>query len=182
MSRPKIDARPTRVSDVLRSWDVLPVADLEMLFGAGPPLVLAPHPDDESIGCGGIIAGCCAQGPPPTVVVVTDGAASHPGSRRWPPEALRDLRESEAREAVRRLGLPGDRIRFLRLADAAAPHGGEAFDGAVDEVCRVVMSSRCGAVLATWSHDPHCDHKAVAKMARAVACRTGVPHYAYPVW
>ena len=66
----------------------------------GRTVVLAPHPDDESLGCGGLLARLAAHGVPARVVVVTDGAQSHPGSAAYPPERLRALREAEARAAV----------------------------------------------------------------------------------
>ena len=91
-------------------------------------MVLAPHPDDESLGCGGMIAAACEAGTPPVVVFITDGAASHPGSRRFDATARRDIREQEARRAAAVLGLAEDRLVFLRLPDGAAPHEGPAFD------------------------------------------------------
>ena len=59
----------------------------------GAALILAPHPDDESLGCGGLIAESCARGQPPLLVVLTDGAGSHPHSCEYPPSRLRDVRE-----------------------------------------------------------------------------------------
>ncbi|MBV9812306.1 MAG: PIG-L family deacetylase, partial [Acetobacteraceae bacterium] len=113
---------------------------------------------------------------------VTDGAASHPGSRRYPPEALRDLREQEARTAMRHLGLPPGRLRFLRFPDGDAPLQGCGFETAVDAICAIHAEAGSGAVLATWRCDPHRDHQAVARMAAVAAGRLGVPHHAYPVW
>ena len=64
-------------------------AGLDRLLGpGGGALVLAPHPDDESLGTGGLIAACVAEGRRVHVAVVSDGAASHPGSRAWPPARL----------------------------------------------------------------------------------------------
>ena len=158
----------------------LPIRDLHALTGGGTAVVLAPHPDDESLGCGGFIAEACRRGQPPVVLVLTDGAGSHPGSRAFPPGRLVPLREAEAREAVSELGLPPERIAFLRQPDTAAPTSGPAFDRAVADI-----AARCrgaSVLLAPWRHDPHCDHEAAHLMARAVAGQTGLRHLAYPVW
>ena len=40
----------------------------------------------------------------------------------------------------------------------------------------------CRSILATWAEDPHCDHLAAHRIARAAAVATGITHRAYPVW
>lgn len=161
------------------------VTDLDPLLGpAGGVLVLAPHPDDESLGCGGLLAACAAAGRPARVVVVSDGAGSHPGSRAWPPGRLVALRQAEARAAVAALGLdPACDIAFLGLPDTAVPTEGPAFAAAVDAVLRLAGPAP-GTVLATWRHDPHRDHAASFAIAAAVvrALPAGTRFYAYPVW
>src|ERR1700712_4437889 len=99
----------TTAGNVHQGWKALPVGNLSDVIGSGTCLILAPHPDDESLGCGGLIAACVAAGPPPIVVILTDGAGSH-HSPSYPPERLRAVREQEARQAVAHLGLPPDRI------------------------------------------------------------------------
>ena len=162
------------------AMEALPFGDLHDLTAGGTAVVLAPHPDDESLGCGGFIAEACRRGQPPLVLVLTDGAGSHPGSRAFPPERLIPLREAEAREAVAALGLPPERISFLGQPDTATPTSGPAFDMAVADI-----AARCrdaSVLLAPWRHDPHCDHEAAHLMAAAVCRRTSVRHVAYPVW
>lgn len=169
-----------RAADALAALRELPVADLDAIDGGEAALLLAPHADDESLGCGGFIAEACARGRPPQVLVLTDGAGSHPNSRLFPPARLRALRKQEAREAVAVLGLPPSRIGFLGLPDTAAPTSGAAFDRAVRTIA--ALSRDCGLLLAPWRHDPHCDHEAAHLMAVAVARLTGIRHLAYPVW
>jgi LmbE family N-acetylglucosaminyl deacetylase len=152
------------------------------ITGGHPALVLAPHPDDEVLGCGGLIAAASMHGAPPLVVVLTDGTGSHPRSASYKGERLRALREAETRKACRVLGLPGDRIRFLRYADTAAPMAGAGFRRAVRRICALSRRHRCRAILAPWSFDPHCDHLAAHMIAAEVARRTGVSHLSYPVW
>lgn len=170
------------VSDVLAAMSGLPLAPLDAILPPGPALVLAPHPDDETLGCGGLIAEACTQGRDIHVLVVTDGTGSHAGSRAWPAPRLRALREGEIREAARRLGLGQDHISFLGLRDTQAPHDGPAFENAVAAVASHAAARGVAAILATWLHDPHADHVATARIAREAAPRTGARLVSYPVW
>ena len=120
------------VGAVLQAMRELPVKGLGTIMGAGTVLILAPHPDDESLGCGGLIAACCDAGRPPFVLFLTDGTGSHPRSLSYPPDRLRETRQTEARRAMAALGLGRDRIAFLGLPDTAAPHDGHS------------LRSRCG--------------------------------------
>ncbi len=171
----------TTAAAVHQAWIELPVADIGTITGNGRTMILAPHPDDESLGCGGLIAELCRVGRPPLVVIVTDGTASHPASPSMLAPVLRQLREHEAAEALRHLGLrdPASLV-FLRLRDAKAPREGAEFEAAVARI--VAHAAGCETICATWGHDPHCDHEAVDMMARAAAARTGLHHLAYPVW
>ena len=83
----------TTAGNLHRAWRALPEGQLDDIIGSGTCLVLAPHPDDESLGCGGLIAACVAANRPPLVVVLTDGAGSHPGSVAYPPDRLRAARK-----------------------------------------------------------------------------------------
>ncbi|MBB2202044.1 PIG-L deacetylase family protein [Gluconacetobacter tumulisoli] len=170
--------RAGRIQDAFRA---LPFRPLDQIVPR-TALILAPHADDESLGCGGLIASCCAAGRPPLVVIVTDGAASHPHSRAWPAARLRARRQAEARNAASILGLAPGRIVFLDLPDAAAPHEGPEFDRAVATLAELAARHACGTVLAPWRHDPHCDHEAVWKMGVALRDMHDLPLLAYPVW
>jgi LmbE family N-acetylglucosaminyl deacetylase len=161
------------------------VTDIAALLGpAGGALVVAPHPDDESLGCGGLLAACAAAGRQARVVVVSDGAGSHPNSRAWPRDRLVAQRQAEARAAVAALGLdPGRDIGFLGLPDTAVPGSGPDFGAAVAALRRAAGPAP-GSVFAPWPHDPHGDH--VASFAIAAAARQAWPpetqFFAYPVW
>ena len=98
------------------------------MLGGRRALILAPHPDDESIGCGGLIAAACAAGTPPVVLILTDGAASHPGSLTYPSARLRAVREAEALAATDILGLPAGNLRFLREPDTGLAASGDVIE------------------------------------------------------
>jgi LmbE family N-acetylglucosaminyl deacetylase len=89
-------------------------------------LVLAPHPDDEVLGCGGVLQRAAAMGLPRRVVFLTYGdnnARSFAAYRGRPvvtPEAvigMAEVRRSEAMAADRTLGLSPDRLTFLGYPD-----------------------------------------------------------------
>jgi LmbE family N-acetylglucosaminyl deacetylase len=165
-----------------RLWQSLPFGTLSDVIGEGNGLVLAPHPDDESLGCGGLIARCCRENRPPVVAILTDGSRSHPGSKDYPPVKLTAVRAAEAKLAVTRLGLPPERLVFLGEPDTKAPHAGPAFDRVVARLIACIREFSCTAILAPWRFDPHCDHVAAARIAAETARFAGVRHVAYPVW
>jgi LmbE family N-acetylglucosaminyl deacetylase len=170
-----------RVMDFLDAARALPVVSLPAITH-GRALILAPHPDDESLGCGGLIAAACARGEPPVVVVLTDGAASHPNSRAWPSQRLRALRERETRSAVAHLGLRADHVFFLRYPDTQAPSDGPRLRMAAEVVAALARAHGCRSILAAWGCDPHCDHEAAHRIAALAARGDGLAHRAYPVW
>ncbi len=178
---------PLSAGDWLRAAerDLPLTADLDDLLGpSGGALVLAPHPDDESLGCGGLLAACAEAGRAARVVVVSDGSGSHPGSRAWPPARLAALRQEEARAAVAELGLdPVRDIGFLGLRDTAVPSEGRAFEAAVGQVVRQAGTAPV-TLFVSWRHDPHCDHAASFAIAAAAmrALPAGSRLFAYPVW
>src|ERR1700688_4259111 len=118
---------PVTAGDCHRAWRELPEGTLNDIIGDGTCLILAPHPDDESLGCGGLIAACVAARRAPLVVILTDGAGSHPRSRAYPPARLRTLRANEATAAMAHLGLPPERLVLLEEPDGSAPHDGPRF-------------------------------------------------------
>jgi LmbE family N-acetylglucosaminyl deacetylase len=123
-------------------------------------LVIAPHPDDESLGCGGLIAILAAIGRRFHFVFVTDGGASHRNSATWPRHRLSTEREREASEALELLGV-GDHPRsFLRLTDAGMPAPGD--DEHVAALARLTIIAQDfdpDLVLLPWRRDPHRDHR-----------------------
>ena len=168
--------------EALAAMEALPFCDLDVLTHGGPVVILAPHPDDESLGCGGLIAELCRRGQPPLVLVLTDGAGSHPNSRAYQPERLALLRAQETRDAAAELGLPPGRVAFLNEPDTAAPAAGPAFERVVDDVAARCRADGAATLLAPWRHDPHCDHEAAHLIAARTARLAGIRHVAYPVW
>jgi LmbE family N-acetylglucosaminyl deacetylase len=171
-----------RAGTVLQAIRELPVKDLTDLFSERPVLVIAPHPDDETLGCGGLIAEYQARGQPMHVLVLTDGSGSHPRSRAYPGPHLAALREREARAATATLGLPADHIHFLGLPDGRAPLGGPRLRSVAVQVAAHARERLVGTICVTWEHDPHRDHRAAYRIGRLAAREIGARLLCYPVW
>jgi LmbE family N-acetylglucosaminyl deacetylase len=160
-----------------------PFRSLREMLEDRPFIVIAPHPDDESLACGGLIADACRQGLRGKVVIVSDGAGSHPNSKAYPADRLRSLREEEARQAAAELGLRPEEILFLGLSDRFVPHEGEEAARAIATIADCVREIGAGSLFVSWRHDPHCDHEASYRIARAVQRRVGeVRLFEYVVW
>jgi len=147
-------------------------------------VVVAPHPDDDAIGCGGTLARLAARGAHIAVIYVTDGSASHPGSRRFPPAVLRDVREHEARTALRHLGVRAEPT-FLRAPDS----GLSTLEAArraqlAAHIAARVAQRRADIVFAPWPRDPHPDHVATAQLVEAALAQSGrrPAVWYYQVW
>jgi LmbE family N-acetylglucosaminyl deacetylase len=96
-------------------------------------VVVAAHPDDETLGAGALIAESGLRGIPVTVVVVTDGAASHPDSPTTTPDELRRMRASEALLAVHRLA-PDAVVHLLAFPDGRVAENRDAIRTAVGDL------------------------------------------------
>jgi LmbE family N-acetylglucosaminyl deacetylase len=171
-----------RIDQQRSQWRQLPLGSVDDIVGSGCALIIAPHPDDEALGCGGLIAACCNAGRPPVVVYLTDGAMSHPASKAFPRECLIRVREQEAKAAGAILGLVSERLVFFREPDTKAPCEGNAATRLADRITGLAELFGCTCILAPWRFDPHCDHVAAAAIAEKAAAQGQLRHMAYPVW
>jgi LmbE family N-acetylglucosaminyl deacetylase len=123
-------------------------------------IVIAPHPDDEILGCGGTIASHCASGDDVSVVLLTRGNPAI-----FPPDLITRTRE-EFRQVHNMLG-----VREQILLDFLAP-GLEDVPSYVvaDQLRPIIQSARPQVVYTPFGGDLHSDHK-VAYMATLVATR-----------
>ncbi|SOD74924.1 LmbE family N-acetylglucosaminyl deacetylase [Jatrophihabitans sp. GAS493] len=161
--------------------------DSDFTLAAAPPavlpagctklVVLAAHPDDETLGAGGLISVAAASGLRVEVVIATDGEASHPRSTSHSAHRLAQLRRAEAAAALRCLA-PTASISFLGLPDGALE--------AELPTLRSCLRDRIGAdvlVVTPWSGDRHPDHAACARAVRDLrAARPTIMQWQYPIW
>lgn len=141
-------------------------------------VVVAAHPDDESLGAGGLIATAAASGLAVYVVLLTAGEASHPESPTVTRHALATRRLAEAERALGILA-PEAPLVFLGASDGGvAAVEAEVTASLVD----LIGDGRSTLLVAPWRHDGHPDHEAAGRSAAAAAMRTGARLAEYPVW
>lgn len=150
-----------------------------LLDGVREVIVVAAHPDDESLGAGGLMAECHARGIPVRVLMVTDGGGSHPSSPTRPPSELATRRRAEARRALEAVA-PGSPLRFLDVQDGAVRESREA----VRERLRSLIGTPVpgGALVAPWRGDGHRDHRVVGEVCADLAAELSLLLLEYPIW
>lgn len=151
----------------------------------GPTVVLAPHPDDESLGCGGIIALLRQLGVSVSVIFVSDGSMSHPQSIKYPQPVLALLREEEAVQASEILGVEKDRVYFMRLKDSMIPMPGKfGFEASVEQMTELLQRTGAQTMITPWRRDPHRDHRATWHIAASAvaALNRAIRVIEYPIW
>ncbi len=163
-----------------------PLLNLEGLSrDIGNLLVLAPHPDDESLGCGGLIAHLRASDANVHVIIVTDGSASHPNSMRFPPSRLAQIREDEVIRACGHLGIDEKQITFLNQQDSELE---SLCAGKIHELASLIAKKfelgNFDSLALPWRRDPHADHRVVYRIGQDALnlIENGVTQIEYPIW
>ncbi|PPT95937.1 PIG-L deacetylase family protein [Xanthomonas arboricola] len=149
----------------------------QLLHGSQRLVVVAPHPDDEVLGCGGLIAAAHAAGMPVLIIALTDGEQAYPDEPGWRPQVLGPARRLELEAAARQLGVVPGALTHLALGDGALA------------VCEARMAAALGdlitaqdMVLVTWERDGHPDHEAASRATHAACKAQSAQRLQYPVW
>jgi LmbE family N-acetylglucosaminyl deacetylase len=144
-----------------------------------PALVLvAPHPDDETLGFGATASTLRSRGIDVQVVSVTDGGGAFPELSRREREWLASDRRIELHRAIEILGL-GAPIH-LGLPDGDL---GDREPELAAQLAELLEAGPKGTwCAATWRGDGHPDHESVGRAAAAAAERTGAALLEYPIW
>lgn len=146
----------------------LSVRSSPLTLDSGPILVVAPHPDDETLGCGGLILRARQKQQSVSVLFLTDGAASHPGHPTLTPQALASQRRSEAREAASLLGLADTDVAFLDLPDGTLPHLSQtARVAAIQAIAAQLQLLRPATICAAYRSDGSSEHEAAFQLLSA---------------
>lgn len=142
-----------------------------MRIEAGGLVVLAPHPDDEVLGAGAIIARAARAGVAVRVVLLTDGSASHPHA-----DGLAERRLAETYAGLGELGVGEEAVTALGVADGA-------LDAAALDLAQLHKAIPPDAtLLVTDPSDGHDDHRAAFGVAsRLLGKRLGAALWVMPI-
>jgi len=155
-----------------------PLIDVEALIaGARRAVIVAPRPEDEVLGTGGLLAEFAAFGLDTLIIGVTDGEATRRDRHEWTRETLRAKRVEESVQALEALGADTASVRRLRIADGGVSAAEEELTR-----CLGALLRPGDLVFTTWDRDGHPDHAACHRaVARAVFGRPLAAQDA-PVW
>ncbi|EJF90596.1 PIG-L deacetylase family protein [Bartonella tamiae] len=131
-------------------------------------LVLAPHPDDEALGCGGGIAAACAAGMNVDIICITDGSHSHKNSLHWPKDKLVTLRANEFFKSTFILSNGLARNFMLNYEDQNSPNLISEIELAAMHIKKRLAPFYPTTIWSSWIGDPHIDHQNTAHLAYAL--------------
>ena len=150
-------------------------------------IVFAPHPDDETLGCGGTIIRKKAAGAAIKIVFMTDGSRSHAGLMAEP--ELKKIRHQEALQAAQALGVAPEDVIFLGFGDGRLE---QTVTAATARIRDWLLAEREAQTEASWpeevfvpySLEPPPDHFVTyhAVIAALAEVELAPRIYAYPVW
>jgi LmbE family N-acetylglucosaminyl deacetylase len=167
--------------------DILPLRTIDNI-AQSPILVVAPHPDDETLGCGGAIALLKSLNCNVRVLVMSDGTLSHPRSRKYPAAKLKALRESETIAALSILGIESNKVDFLGLQDGSiSTYYSQQRTNAIIACCKKLTQIAPQTIFLPWRYDPHPDHRgtwslintSLSRLSR-IALKPRIIEY--PIW
>lgn len=148
-------------------------ADVSQLMGR--TLVVVAHPDDEAAGCGALLQ----RMREPAVLFCTDGAPrdEYFWKRHGSREAYADLRRSEARAALGRVGV--QRAEFLAVTDQELYRCLAAAAAQIDEALTRIQPD---AILTLAYEGGHPDHDSCALLAGTLGRARGIPVWEFPLY
>ena len=146
-----------------------------------PVLIVAPHPDDETLGCGGAIALLRSLNCDVCVLVISDGTLSHPNSQKYTAPVLQALRESETLEALAQLGVTSNHVTFCGLQDGSIS---TQYISVVTNCSAYLIEVAPQIMFLPWRYDPHPDHRATSKLIHTALSNLNLSPriIEYPIW
>jgi LmbE family N-acetylglucosaminyl deacetylase len=154
-------------------------------FEAGSIMIIAPHPDDEVLSCGGLLAGHATDGQRSDILFLTEGDAAHRGCCAAQASKIGTQRRRAAVTANEILGVPRGRLYFLEERDGNLPRRGQpGFSALAEKIAACLVKSAPDAVFCPHPFEGWSDHIAAEELTRAALDRLPCcPHlYHYCVW
>lgn len=144
-------------------------------------LILSPHPDDETFGCGGTVKLLSNSGARLDVLYMTRGELGLETPETATSEAqeqLKEVRETEARAACRLLGVR--QVDFLDGRDSQLAEQPEL----AGQIQARLRSGRYNRVFCPWPREKHIDHVSTFRLLQRALWDYAKPIqvWLYEVW
>jgi LmbE family N-acetylglucosaminyl deacetylase len=136
--------------------------------------MVAPHPDDETLGAGGLLSAWAARGLPVTVLSLSDGEKACPEVA-----GLAEIRHAELARALGALGFYPDRPNVIRLSLPDGELG--KYEQKMADVIRELLQPE-SLLVAPFELDGHPDHDAAGRAALIAARTKNATLVQYPIW
>ena len=167
----EVEPHASAVSTAADPWSKMLAKCPAWIPDDGPLLVVAPHPNDEILGAGGLMQTWVACGREVSVLSVSDGEAADPGF-----EGLANIRREEVKEALRKLCPTHVSVTRLGLPDGKITEHLNRVRNAMLPFCRDRLT-----LIAPYEHDGHPDSDAVGATCVDFARSRSIPVARYPI-
>lgn len=170
-------------SYLLSRW-ILSWGSKPLIFNQELAMVFSPHQDDETLGCGGMIARKREQGIPVVVTFLTDGRGSH-GVDPHIQNKIINIRKQESLTALNILGVEPSEIHFLDKQDGTLKDLNlEEKQQTISQICELLQRYQPGEVYVPHHKDCHKDHEATYDLVKEAIAQAGitVELLQYPIW
>jgi N-acetylglucosamine malate deacetylase 1 len=168
-------------SSLLFRW-ILQSGSKPLAFSQKSAMVFSPHQDDETFGCGGMIAQKRELGISVVVVFLTDGRGSGDFDSQ---NKIVQIRKQEAVKALEILGVESSKIYFLEKPDGHLPNlNYEERQQTIEQVAELIKIYQPEEVYAPHRKDCHKDHEATFELVKVAIAQTGLVTelLQYPIW
>jgi len=153
--------------------------ELDVSFLERSAIIFSPHPDDETLGCGGTIIRKKRAGADVSIVYMADGRRSH--SHLIPENELKSIRVNEALAASQKLGVEEKDVQFLEFKDSELGNNQES---AILKVIDILLQIKPDEIFIPYHRDDHPDHSATNSIVVSALQTYGrqLVVNEYPVW
>ncbi|MFM7406059.1 MAG: PIG-L deacetylase family protein [Cuspidothrix sp.] len=168
----------------LISWWILHWGSHPLKFSQKSAMVFSPHQDDETFGCGGMIAQKREEGIPVVVTFLTDGRGSH-GADCQIQNQMIQIRQQESLTALDILGVNSADIHFLNYPDGSLTSlNFPSQEEIINQISELLKRYQPGEVYVPHRKDCHQDHEATYNLVRQAIAQSQITTelLQYPIW
>lgn len=154
-------------------------------LSVGKTLIVAPHPDDETFACGGLIALKKDLGSNVKVLFLSRGEGAHRACCATSEHTIGEVRQRLAAEACAHLGLKPSDLLWCDYPDGAIPGKKDpAFVEVATKLSGILSDVALGEIFTPHPHDCWPDHQRATELVLAAAAmsKCAAHIYCYPVW